>query len=442
MQRDIYSNLLNWKNKKGRKPLVLQGARQIGKTHIIKAFAEAEFEQVIFLDFEENKLLSSFFEKLTPGRIIENLNAHCGRVIDPTNTILIFDEVQASPEALNSLKYFYEQMPEQAIIAAGSLLSVKINNTGFPVGKVNFLSMYPLSFFEFLDANGHGTWRKYIEKATAKEAIPEAMHQELLRELRYYLLVGGMPEAVNAYIKSGDLTEVRQVQKDILAAYQIDFSKHAPKSDVMHIHEVWESVPNQLAKENKKFMFSAIKKSARAREYESAIQWLKQAGLLYCVEKISKPAYPLKAYAEKDNFKVYLLDVGLLSAMTGVPISSVNANEKILQEFKGAITENYVLQSLVNGLGDLYYWNSTGSAEVDFLIENASDIFPLEVKSGTTKKKKSLQVYRQKYQPPLALRTNPMNFDLGDNFTNIPLYAISLLMNDSFLAHSVDANRE
>ncbi|MDF1759503.1 MAG: DUF4143 domain-containing protein [Coxiellaceae bacterium] len=442
MQRDIYSNLLKWKNKNGRKPLVLNGARQIGKTHIIKAFGKAEFEHVLFLDFEENKLLSSFFEQLTPKRIIENLNAHFGRVIDPTNTILIFDEVQASPEALNSLKYFYEQMPEQAIIAAGSLLGVRINNTGFPVGKVNFLSMYPLSFFEYLDAAGHSSWRQYLEKAKPTEQVPEAMHQELLRELRYYMLVGGMPEAVNTYINSGDLTEVRQVQKDILAAYQIDFAKHAPKGDVMHIHEVWESVPNQLAKENKKFMFSAIKKSARAREYESAIQWLKQAGLLYCVERVSKPTYPLKAYVDKGTFKVYLLDVGLLSAMTDVPVSSVNANDQILQEFKGAITENYVLQSLVTEGSKLYYWSSDGAAEIDFLIEKASDILPLEVKSGMSKQKKSLQVYRQKYQPLLALRTSPMNFDVQPEFLNVPLYAILLLTSGSFLAHSVDVHRE
>ncbi|MDF1795600.1 MAG: AAA family ATPase [Coxiellaceae bacterium] len=442
MQRDIYHNLLKWKNKKDRKPLVLKGARQIGKTHIIKAFAKAEFEHVLFLDFEENKLLSSFFEQLTPKRIIENLSAHFGQAIDPANTVLIFDEVQASPEALNSLKYFYEQMPEQAIIAAGSLLGVKINNTGFPVGKVNFLSMYPLSFFEYLDATGHSSWRQYLEKAKPTEQVPEAMHQELQRELRYYLMVGGMPEAVNAYISSGDLVEVRQVQKDILAAYQIDFAKHAPKGDVMRIHEVWESVPNQLAKENKKFMFSAIKKSARAREYESAIQWLKQAGLLYCVEHVSKPAYPLKAYADKGTFKVYLLDVGLLSAMTDVPISSVTANDQILQELKGAITENYVLQCLVDQIESLYYWSSGGTAEIDFLIEQVSDILPLEVKLGVTKHKKSLQVYRQKYQPPLALRTSPLNFDGQDCFLNVPLYAISLLKSESFLEHNADAHRE
>jgi predicted AAA+ superfamily ATPase len=432
MERALYQKLLQWKESDLRKPLVLRGARQVGKTYILTEFAKQEYQDYVYINFDENPHFASFFHAdLDPDRIIKELNLYFKKKIHPGSTLIVLDEIQECPQALASLKYFCEKRNEYHLATAGSLLGVKLTN-GFPVGKVNFLDLAPLNFFEFLTAIGEKELVAMLEEINQPKPISEIFHNKLISLLKYYFVIGGMPEAVATYLKTENLDQVRVVQKEILDAYILDFAKHAPKDKVMKIMAIWQSVPSQLAKENKKFIFSAIAKSARAREFETSLQWLKRAGLIIKSNHISTPKLPLDAYADKQAFKVFLFDVGLLGTMSKLDPRIILEGDQLFQEFKGALVENFVAIELHDQhFDELYYWTSEGVAEVDFVISKEHQIFPLEVKSGSSKKKKSLTVYDEKFSKEenaalVLSRASLRNFTLDGKLVNYPLYAISL----------------
>lgn len=425
MKRTIFRKLRQWKQAEARKPLILQGARQVGKTYIVKAFAKTEFASCAYVNFERDKRAREIFNQdLQPARIIKALELHLDIQITPENTLLFFDEIQECPNALNSLKYFCEQAPEYFIIAAGSLLGVKLaNSKGFPVGKVNFLTLYPMSFFEFLQAVGKNALATYLAELETIEPIEPTIHQDLCDILKIYMYVGGMPEAVQTYVDTESFITVRSVQEDILKAYTLDFAKHAPANQVMRISQVWESLPSQLAKENKKFMFATIKPGSRLRDYEIALQWLIDAGLIYPCYNITTPKLPLKAYLNSHAFKLYCLDVGLLGTMAELFPQILLEQNRLFTEFKGAFTENLTAQLLTyNHSSPLYYWTSGNTAEVDFIVPHQGTIIPLEVKAGFSNKKKSLLRYQDVYQPNIICRANLNNLKQDNNLINYPLY--------------------
>lgn len=428
MDRALYHQLTVWKKSKNRKPLLLQGARQVGKTFLLKTFAKKEYADCCYVNFEENPKCKDFFkDKLEPNKILQQLSLYLNQKILPEETLIFFDEIQECPEALTSLKYFCEEAREYHVVGAGSLLGVRLAKTkSFPVGKVNFLHLYPLSFFEFLYAMGKQNLTKYLDELTDLAPLSLPIHEQLLELLRIYMFTGGMPEVVKSYSETEDPLEVRKIQDEILKAYLHDFAKHAPPYQINKIASVWASIPIHLAKENKKFIFSAVAKSARAREYESAIQWLLDAGLIHQAFNISKPIFPLKHYAEPDVFKIFLCDVGLLGAMCQLSPQILLNHQQILIEFKGALTENFVAQELSARQDQfLCYWSSEGRAEVDFLISKDHHVFPLETKAGISRKKKSLLVYQQKFQPEYMLRASAMNLEKNHQIHNYPLYLIS-----------------
>lgn len=427
MKREIDEQLLQWKQSPRRKPLILDGARQVGKTYALRHFGQAAYDNTVYLNFEREAALSVYFqESISPKHIIEKLALHTRTAIQPGSTLIIFDEVQECPEALNSIKYFCEEANEYHLAAAGSLLGIKTKNVkGFPVGKVNFLHLFPLTFNEFLDALGEEKLREYI---ASHEIIPfdEPLHQQLLLLLKKYYYVGGMPEAVSHFVQTQDYQVVREVHYEILEAYERDFGKHAPVDQIMKIMTVWKQVHNQLAKENKKFIFSHLKKSARGRDYESAIEWLVSAGLIYKCTHVTVPKLPLSGYADMQIFKIYPLDVGLLGAQNGLTPEVIVKENTLFSEYKGALTEAYVAQTLKASSGeDVYYWSSSGTAEVDFLLTSKQAVYPLEVKANVSNKKKSLIVYAAKYKPTLLLRSTQMNLKWDGHLLNIPLYMIS-----------------
>lgn len=428
MKRDIYQKLQEWKKSERRKPLILDGARQVGKTYALKYFAENHYDKMLYLNFEKDEKLAKYFENsLDPKELIKVLGINSNIEITPHNTLIIFDEVQECPRALNSLKYFCEEANEYHLAAAGSLLGIKTtNHKGFPVGKVNFLNLYPLSFFEFLSATNEEKLRQFLEEYTTFNPIPQPFHEKLQHLLKLYFYIGGMPEAISEYIKTEKLNNVREIHLEILNAYERDFAKHAPVHEIMKITTVWNQLHSQLAKENKKFIFSHIRESARGRDYEYAIQWLCDAGLIYKCKYVGSPKFPLSAYADNNIFKIYMLDVGLLGAQSNlVPQVIIKGNE-MFTEFKGALTENYIAQELKTSRHqNPYYWASEGTAEVDFLIEGDHEIYPLEVKSGESTKKKSLLVYGEKYKPSILCRATLMNLKYDGKICNYPLYLIS-----------------
>jgi len=428
MKRDNYQHLNAWKNSTRRKPLVLNGARQVGKTHAIKYFGKTAYKNTAYLNFEKDEKLGRYFEDtLDPKELVRILSIHTEVEIEPHQTLLILDEIQECPKALNSLKYFCEEANEYHVAAAGSLLDVKTaGEKGFPVGKVNFLHLYPLTFFEFLDAMGQEKTRQFLEGYSSYEPIPAPLHEKLIDLLKYYLFIGGMPEVVAEYVKSEKLTVVREIQDEILNAYERDFAKHAPPHEIMKIMTVWKQIHRQLAKENKKFIFAAIRKSARGRDYEEAIQWLSDAGLIHKSHLIETPKFPLSAYADNNVFKIFLSDVGLLGAQSSLSPQTTIDGHLLFTEFKGALTENYVAQELIATRNKgTYYWSSEGTAEVDFLMEEDHTIYPLEVKAGINQRKKSLLVYDQKYSPPKLIRTTAMNLKHDGKVYNYPLYLVS-----------------
>lgn len=428
MKRDLYKKLLLWKSDPARQPLLVQGARQVGKTYLLKEFGAREYQNCCYVNFEETPACKAFFDAdLKPRRIVRDLGIHLEMEIDPEKTLIIFDEIQECPNALTSLKYFCEHAPEYSVVAAGSLLGVKLSGAkGFPVGKVHFCHLFPMNFFEFLDAVGRSKLRTFLEEIDSFELIPEPHHLQLIELLKLYFYVGGMPKPILRYVETGDLDVVRETQIDILKAYVNDFAKHAPPSIIMKVSQIWDSIPIHLAKENKKFIFSAIKKSARARDYEEALQWLIDAELIYKSHQITAPKLPLKHYDNNEAFKVFLLDVGLLTAMCRLPARVIVEGDLLFVEFKGALTENYVAQALKAAFETpLYYWASEREAEVDFLLESEGVLYPLEVKSGTSTKKKSLLVYQEKYNPSIISRSSQMNLKKDGKICNYPLYLIS-----------------
>jgi hypothetical protein len=427
MRRTAMIDLIKWKNGPNRKPLIIRGARQVGKTWLAREFGKTHYEKCAYINFDNNERMESVFKgDIDTNRIISALQIETGITIDK-NTLIIFDEVQEVPRALTSLKYFYENAPDYHIIAAGSLLGVALHpGTSFPVGKVDFLNLYPLDFFEFLNATGNDSLVELLK--THDFDMITNFKGKYINLLKQYYYIGGMPEVVSNFVTSNDFTAVREVQKKILMAYEQDFSKHAPNETVPRIRMLWTSIPLQLAKENRKFIYGLIRQGARAREYELAMTWLIDCGLVYRVGRVSKPDIPLMAYQDFNAFKLFILDVGLLAAMSDLNLKSILEGNKIFEEFKGALTEQYVLQQLISSEIKPYYWSAEKSTgEIDFMLQSDNDVVPLEVKAAENLQAKSLKNYCLKYSPEKAIRTSMSDYRKENWFTNLPLYAINAL---------------
>ncbi len=424
MQRKIIKSLNKWKNQPKRKPLIIQGARQVGKTWAMKHFGGQHFAKVAYINFDNNPRMKTLFAgDYDINRLILGLKIESGIDIQAEDTLLIFDEIQEVPQALSSLKYFYENAPQFYIVAAGLLLGVSLHHqVSFPVGKVDFLPMYPMDFQEFLAALGKQDLMQLLE--TRDWTLIAAMKTTYIDLLRQYYFVGGMPEAVQTLIDTQNFDAVRQVQRNLLLAYEQDFSKHIKDGQtVRKVRSIWSSVPEQLAKENKKFIYSQLQKGARSKDYEIALQWLKDSGLVHCVPRIKKPHLPLSAY--QDNaFKLYGLDVGLLAAQSYLDVSVLLEGSRIFTEFKGALTEQYVLQQLVaTQENPVFYWAAErGTAEVDFVLQHKQSVIPIEVKAEENLKAKSLKVYVEQFQPEQAVRFSMADYREQDWLVNVPLY--------------------
>lgn len=424
IKRDVMDALLEWKQCPERKPLIIQGARQIGKTWIMQKFGEKHFEYVAYFNFDASDELCREFENTkNPERLIDILRLYTQYPIEAGRTLIIFDEIQQSNRALNSLKYFCEKAPEYHIIAAGSLLGVSLSQgDSFPVGKVEFLRMFPVSFREFLQSDAPQMY-EYIEKMSEIAPLPEIVMGRVGEAYRRYMVCGGMPAAAKAMLEKNSVQEIENIQKYILTAYALDFSKHAPGKDIPRIAAVWNSIPSQLAKENRKFVYKLVKPGARAREYEDALLWLEHAGMIYRVFCSSKPGLPLCAYDDLSAFKIYMCDSGLLRAMSHLPIEVFWSENVLYKEFKGALAENMVLQALVNQFDvQPRYWTSDATAEVDFLLQKDASIIPVEVKSGTRLGGKSLGIYIDRFNSNLALRFSMNNLKRDGTIINIPLF--------------------
>lgn len=426
------NDLYKWKKKKNKKPLIIRGARQVGKTWLMKKFGETSYEKTVYISFDNNRQMRELFEKdLRTDRIITGIELYSGHKINPENTLLIFDEIQEVPKALTALKYFNENAPEYQIVCAGSLLGVALHQgTSFPVGKVEFMDLYPLSFTEFMRAMGKEQFVELVEQSNFDLAT--TFKQEYIDLLKYYYYVGGMPEVVSNFSENMDFNEAREIQERILMAYEQDFSKHAPNEVIPRIRMLWNSIPSQLTKENKKFVYGLIKEGARAKEYEMAMLWLMDCGLVHKVHRVTAPNLPLKVYEDLKAFKLFMLDVGLLSCMVRLNQSVLLNGNELFKEFKGALTEQYVLQQFITSKClDTYYWtNDRGSAEIDFLIDTGEKIVPIEVKAETNLKAKSLKSYFDKFNPLISVRTAMLDYKKEDWLINIPLWAIEALENE------------
>ncbi|WP_294908124.1 ATP-binding protein [uncultured Ruminococcus sp.] len=426
MYRIAIEKLYKWKNSKRRKPLIIEGARQVGKTWLMKEFGEQAYADTVYINFDSNSRMADLFSAdLDTDRLIMGLELYAGRKINPENTLLIFDEVQEVPRALASLKYFYENAPQYHIVCAGSLLGIALHQgTSFPVGKVDFLKLYPLSFSEFLMATGNERFAELLKNQDYE--MITSFKQTYIDALKHYYFVGGMPEAVQSFAESKDFNEVRAIQKRILAAYEQDFSKHAPNEIVPKIRMLWNSIPSQLARENKKFIYGLVREGGRAREYETAIMWLSDCGLVHKVSRVNAAGIPLKAYEDLKAFKLFIVDVGLLGCMTGLRQRTLLDGDDLFVEFKGALTEQYVCQQLktIEDLGVYYYTNDRGSCEIDFVVDTGEQIVPIEVKAETNLRAKSLKTYRERFEPELSVRTSMADYKKEDWLLNLPLYAI------------------
>ena len=426
MYRIAIEKLYKWKNSKRRKPLIIEGARQVGKTWLMKEFGKQAYADTVYINFDSNSRMADLFSAdLDTDRLIMGLELYAGRKINPENTLLIFDEVQEVPRALASLKYFYENAPQYHIVCAGSLLGIALHQgTSFPVGKVDFLKLYPLSFSEFLMATGNERFAELLKNQDYE--MITSFKQTYIDALKHYYFVGGMPEAVQSFAESKDFNEVRAIQKRILAAYEQDFSKHAPNEIVPKIRMLWNSIPSQLARENKKFIYGLVREGGRAREYETAIMWLSDCGLVHKVSRVNAAGIPLKAYEDLKAFKLFIVDVGLLGCMTGLRQRTLLDGDDLFVEFKGALTEQYVCQQLktIEDLGIYYYTNDRGSCEIDFVVDNGEQIVPIEVKAETNLRAKSLKTYRERFEPELSVRTSMADYKKEDWLLNLPLYAI------------------
>ena len=425
-ERDLYQDLLRWKTNKNRKPMLLQGARQVGKTWLIKHFGQQEYSSVAYFNLDENPELGQFFEiTKNPTRIIENLSLVHGSAIKPQETLIILDEIQESNQALNALKYFKENAPDYHVIGSGSLLGIRLSvHKSFPVGMVDLLTLFPLSFSEFLKAVEPDLYR-YVKNIAEPLPIPNVFFSRLVEKLRLYFVIGGMPEAISKYMDDNDMNEMQVVLKHILQTYSLDFAKHLKASDIPKTEYIWSSIPSQLSKENKKFLYQVVKSGARAREYENALLWLKNAGLTHMVYRINKAALPLSAYTDLAAFKVYVLDVGLLRQLSNLHPEIIQKGDRLFTEFKGAFAENFVLQSLVAQFQSIpFYWSSGNIAEVDFVLQVKNQIIPIEVKADYHVRSKSLQSYAEKYHPALKIRYSLRNLHYENGVLNIPLFMI------------------
>lgn len=426
MYRSAMEQLNKWKQKTNKKPLIIRGARQVGKTWLMKEFGKTAYEKTVYINFDNNPQMKELFSlDMRIDRIIMGLELYVGHKISPHNTLLIFDEVQEVPKALSSLKYFNETAPEYQIVCAGSLLGIALHQgTSFPVGKVEFMDLYPLSFTEFMRAMGKEQFVDLLDKGDFEMAT--MFRQDYVDLLKYYYYVGGMPEVVQSFVDNRDFNEAREIQERILAANEQDFSKHAPNEAVPRIRMLWNSIPAQLTKENKKFIYGIIKEGARAKDYETALMWLTDCGLVHKVYRVTAPSIPLKAYEDLKAFKLFLADVGLLGCMVRLNQSVLLNGNELFKEFKGALTEQYVLQQLKTVKGvDTYYWtNDRGNAEIDFLIDTGNEIVPIEVKAETNLKAKSLKTFCEKYNPKMAIRTSMTDYKQEDWLLNLPLWAV------------------
>ena len=429
MYRTAIEDLHKWKNKENKKPLIIRGARQVGKTWLMKEFGNIAYTDTVYINFENNPQMAGLFAAdMKIDRIITGIEIYNGRKIDPQNTLLIFDEIQEVPAALTSLKYFNENAPQYQIVCAGSLLGVALHpGTSFPVGKVEFLDLYPLSLTEFMLAMQKGQFADLLKNGDLDMAT--TFKQEYGDLLKHYYYVGGMPEAVQDFAENRDFNSVRDIQQRILTAYEQDFSKHAPSGEVPRIRMLWNSIPSQLTKENKKFIYGLIKEGARAKDYEMSMLWLTDCGLVHKVQRATKPNLPLKAYEDLKAFKLFLVDVGLLSCQVRLGQTVLLEGDRLFNEFKGALTEQYVLQQLktVQELGTYYWTNDRGSAEIDFLLDTGTEVIPVEVKAEKNLKAKSLKTYCEKFKPKTAVRTSMSDYKKEDWLTNIPLWAIEII---------------
>ncbi len=424
MKREVYQNLLNWKLNPHRKPLIIQGARQVGKTWLMKEFGKREYTHCAYFNFEVSKELGKLFQHgFQIDEIIASLQIVWGRTIDPENTLIIFDEIQACPEAITSLKYFNENAPQFHIVAAGSLLGVAIHQgVSFPVGKVEFLTLTPLNFHEYLLAMNE---EPLLDAVLARNyPLLQLFTEKLMQHVKQYCFLGGMPEVILNFAVDRDFFKARETQQAIILAYENDFSKHAPVNQLPRIRMVWQSIVGQLAKENSKFIYSLLRTGARAKEFETAIDWLKDAGLIHKVVRISKPGMPVSAYADWSDFKIYLNDVGLLACLAGVSQNSMLHGNDFFEEFKGVIAEQFICQQIKSQSISCYYWSPEGgTSEVDFIIQRQDQIVPIEVKSGLNVRSRSLRVYFDKYNPQMCIRTSPNDYEEQSWMTNIPLFS-------------------
>lgn len=430
IQRDIIDKLKVWKISPRRKPLVLQGARQVGKSWVLKKFGQECYEDVVYVNFDTMPSVKEDFKRTKePHKLIKVLEMMAGKTISPSATLIIFDEIQECNEALNSLKYFCEDAPDYSIVCAGSLLGVALNRAGasFPVGKVDFMNLFPVSFAEYLRAADAQLYHSY-EMIDEVMSVPEVIHQQLIDAYKLYLVLGGMPEVVSAYLDTRSWDEVKTIQDAILQSYSLDFAKHINNKDIPRVFQVWGNLQDQLAREDKKFRYGDVQKGGRAREYEGAIEWLCLAGLVHRVSAVETPRMPLSAYKKSTAFKLYLNDVGLLGRKFGLDAKTILLGDKMFTEFKGVMAENYVLQSLVRQLGtQQYYWTSGNKAEVEFVLQLAGMIIPVEVKADKNVTAKSLAFYRKSYAPQLSIRLSTLNMRMDDDLLNLPLYMVDKL---------------
>ena len=431
MKRFALEKLKKWKDNKSKKPLIIRGARQVGKTWLMKEFGRTCYENTLYVNFDRNQMMKELFDRdLEPARLIKGLELAYNTKINSENTLLIFDEIQEVPNALSSLKYFYENAPQYQIIAAGSLLGIAMHQgTSFPVGKVDFMDLYPLSWKEFLCAVGKENLSDLLEENDYE--MISVLKNEYIDLLKEYYYIGGMPEAVNDYIHNGDFMRVREIQRQILDAYELDFSKHAPKNEVPRIRMLWNSIPSQLARDNKKFIYGLIREGARAKEYETALLWLIDCGLVHKLSRVSKPGMPLKAYEDMKAFKLFVLDIGLLSCLADLDTATLIKGNNIFTEFKGSLTEQFVLQQ-IKTLDNIpvYYWtNKNGNAEIDFVVQLSGKIIPIEAKATVNLNAKSLKVYREMFEPEVSIRTSMTDYKEQDALINLPLYAIEEIGN-------------
>lgn len=432
MERFALQKLIDWKDSRYRKPLILRGARQVGKTWLLKEFGKTCYENIAYFNFDEHEEYKQFFENTKDiRRILDNLTFASGSEINPGSTLIIFDEIQECPKALNTLKYFYENANEYHVVCAGSLLGISLAKpSSFPVGMVNFLNIYPMTFTEFLLACGNINLTNYLDSINIIEEIPDAFFNPLCEKLKIYFVTGGMPEVVRRWAEEKRVEGVQETLSDIISSYEKDFAKHTDTKDIPKINMIWKSVPSQLAKENKKFLYKVVKEGARAREYEDALDWLCEADLLTKIFRISKPGLPLSAYDDLSAFKIYLMDVGILRKVVSLAPSAITEGNRLFTEFKGALTENFILQSLKPEfeVTPRYWATDNPKYEVDFVIQRENDIIPIEVKSSTDKNNTSLrkfkEIFSSEYEDKqlLRVRFSLRNLCLDKDVLNIPLF--------------------